>query len=108
MCSLIPLKSNCSKALEQCINDIHELLVIIKDAPEFKQCSELAHSCKDACAECLDACESARLDRAKMMLTCAEVCSDFASECRKYDAKEFRNCVVSCRVCIEEFENVLA
>ncbi|MCE7055257.1 hypothetical protein LZF95_11275 [Algoriphagus sp. AGSA1] len=102
------MKSNCSQALEQCINDIHELLVFIKVAPEFEQCSKLAHRCKDACVECLDACESARLDRGKMMLACVEVCGDFAAECRKYEAREFRNCAASCRACIEEFENVLA
>lgn len=108
MNSLTPLKSNCSKALEQCIRDCQQLVVSHKEIPGLEKCVELAQLCIGACAECLDACESARLDRGKMMLTCAEACKIFAAECEKHNSDECKKCVESCRNCLEEFEHVLA
>ncbi len=108
MTSLIQLKSNCSKAVEQCIADCYNLIESTKDLTELTKCKELAQLCIIAGTECLDACESARLDRGKMMLACAETCKRLLSECEKYKLEECRRCAVSCKTCLQEFEYVLA
>ncbi len=108
MTSLTPLKSNCSKAVEQCMRNCHQLIVSIRGIQGLEKYAELAQRCRDACSDCLDACESARRDRGKMMLACAEACRIFVSECECHNAEAWRKCVVSCRMCLEEFEHVLA
>ncbi|MDR7127874.1 hypothetical protein J2X69_000202 [Algoriphagus sp. 4150] len=110
MTSLIPLKSDCSEALGQCIKECQYLIASIKDKEiaGLEKCEELAQLCIEACAECIDACESARLDRGKMMLACVEACKNCASECEKHDLVECDRCAGACNECLEELGHVLA
>lgn len=108
MTSLTPLKSDCSMALEQCIKDCNLLKASIKEISGLEKCEELAQLCIIACAECLHACESARLDRGKMMVACAEACKLCVSECEKHNSEESKRCAIACRNCLEELEHVLA
>lgn len=108
MNSLIPLKSNCITALEQCIKDCHSLIRFHKHSAGLERCVELSQLCLDACAECLDACESARLDRGKMMHICVKACKRLSAECKKHTSEACQRCAASCDSCVEEFSHLIA
>lgn len=102
------IKSDCCNALEQCIKDCFQLVAKIKDVPGMEKTIELTEICIGACADCLDACESVRLDRGRMMITCAEACKICALECEKHNSPESIRCAESCRKCVEELSHLLA
>lgn len=108
MTGLTQLKSNCSKALEECIKDCGILIETHKNTLGMEMCIELCRRCIDASADCIDACESAKIDRGMMMHTCAEACRACAQECEKHNLEECKICAVSCRLCLEEFHNLMA
>lgn len=74
----------------------------------MEECVRLCKVCISAASECLDACESARLDRGVMMHACAEACKACIAECSKHDLSEYRHCVESCEECLEELSHRMA
>lgn len=108
MLSLTQLKSDCCNALEQCIRDCQKMVNQFKDVRGMEKCVELGQICIGACAECLDACESAKLNRGKQMFICLEVCKECANECEKFQSEECVNCAASCRNCIVELSHAMA
>ncbi|WP_343851305.1 hypothetical protein [Algoriphagus jejuensis] len=103
----IDLHCNYSIALQRCISDCSLLIEAHKDQ-EKKLCVELAEKCREACADCLDAYESVRIDRGRFMIVCSEACTDLLNECRKHQDQYCLRCVSSCSECIEEFANWIA
>lgn len=87
---LTQLKNNCTRAIERCIQNCEAVVQNHKYSP------------------CLDACESARLDRGVMMYSCAEACKMCIAECSKHDLVECRNCVEACKDCLEELSHRMA
>ncbi len=108
MSSSTPIKSDCCNALEQCIKDCFQLVASIKDVSGMEKTIELVEICIGACADCLDACESVRLDRGRLMFTCVEACKICAVECEKHNSPESIKCMVSCRRCVEELSHQMA
>lgn len=105
---LTPLKNDCTKALERCIKNCEAVVLIYKYSLQMEECVRLCKVCIAAASECLDACESARLDRGIMMHACSEASKSCAAECSKFDLSECQNCAESCEECIEELSHRMA
>ena len=74
----------------------------------MEKCLEVTELCIGACADCLDACESIRFDRGKMMFICAEACKACAAQCEKHNSPESIKCAESCIKCLVELEHLMA
>ncbi|REG88318.1 hypothetical protein C8N25_11096 [Algoriphagus antarcticus] len=106
--NLISLKSDCNYALERSIKELHTLIESQKNLTGLEKCIVFCKPCMDPFADCLEACESAQLDRGKMTHACADDCAECAAECEKHSTENCQNCAASCNKCIEELKHVMA
>ena len=102
------MKSNCTIALERCIQSFQILISTHKDNVDMQDFIEVMRKGLECCVDCLDACESTQVDRGVKMHKCVEACDIGIVECLKYNLEESTNCIEACQHCIEEFANILA